>query len=109
MRLRRWKGLCLGKRKLLCPSNKSPVILSSKFLFTKNRYTRQKKNRNTSYEYFKPFQKANTTCAIWLPFPLLKKYKENVLSVWKDMYIDNLMILFSSDSRIKILGNVIEL
>lgn len=69
----------------------------------------QKKNRNTSYESFKPFSKANTTCSVWLPFPALKKYKEKVLSIWKDIYVDNLMILFSSDGKIKVLGNLIEL
>jgi len=72
-------------------------------------YTGNRKNRNTSYENFKPFDKAHTTCAIWLPFAALQKYKEKVLSQWKDIYVDNLMVLFSSDSRIKIFGNLIEL
>jgi len=74
-----------------------------------NRYSFQKANRNTSYESFKPFPKQNTTCAIWVPFTALQKYREKVLSVWKDVYVDNLMILFSADSKIKVLGDMIEL
>jgi len=73
------------------------------------RYSFQKANRNTSYEVFKPFPKAHTTCAIWVPFAAVKKYREKVLSVWKDIYVDSMMILFSSDSRIKVVGNLIEL
>jgi len=72
-------------------------------------YSFQKANRNTSYESFKPFPKNNTTCAIWVPFTALQKYREKVLSVWKDVYVDNLMVLFSSDSKIKVLGDMIEL
>jgi len=72
-------------------------------------YSFQKANRNTSYEVFKPFPKSNTTCAIWVPFSAVQKYREKVLSVWKDIYVDNLMILFSSDNRIKVVGNMIEL
>jgi len=44
-----------------------------------------------------------------VPFTALQKYREKVLSVWKDVYVDNLMILFSSDSKIKVLGDLIEL
>jgi len=79
------------------------IIILLKFIRQK------KKNRNTCYETFKPFAKANSTCSIWLPFDALKKYQESVLSIWKEIYVDSLMILFSSDSKIKVLGNLIEL
>jgi len=36
MWIRRWKGLCLGKRKLLCPSNKSSVIFFSRKFIHRN-------------------------------------------------------------------------
>ena len=73
------------------------------------RYTRRKKNRNLSYEYFKPFPNVNTPCAIWVPFEIVKTFKEKIAGIWKNIYIDTVMILFSFDSDIKVVGNLIEL
>ena len=74
-----------------------------------NRYTMRKKNRNISYEFFAPFSKITTPCAIWVPFNIAKKYRERMIRHVDQIYVDSLMILISLESDIKIVGNIIEL
>jgi len=73
------------------------------------KYTLRKKNRNLSHESFKPFAKAITPCAIWIPYNIMKKYKERIARNMEQIYVDSLMLLISYDSDIKIVGNLVEL
>jgi len=73
------------------------------------KYTLRKKNRNTSYETFEPFSHVVTPCAIWVPFNLMKKFRDKMINHMDQIYVDSLMVLISFESDIKIVGNVIEL
>ena len=79
------------------------------FIIFNIRYSLKKKNRNTSYEFFSPFPKLITSCTIWVPFSITKKYRERMIRHIDQIYVDCLMILISFESDIKIVGNLIEL
>lgn len=77
--------------------------------YLKYRYVNRKKNRNTSYEILKPFEKEKTIIAMFVPFGVLKKFQVKLMECWHQLYMESLMLFISYDSDVKLIGNFIDL